>query len=257
MKRHLHIARALTVALPMALLVAAVLRHYQSPDPSRAFPNDEIVIGVDGSFPPFALDAGGELHGLDIDLGRALARNIGLPARFVSVSFNSLYDSLISGKVDLLISALRVEPARRDDVRYSRPYFDNGLVLVSDASAALAPDEIAGARIAYEYASSADSQIRAWERALMRIEKRPYELPAHALDALRYGQADGALVDATTYRLYVKSQEEWRANATFVTHDPYAIAAGLDRTDVGKLVDGELSALKQSGELARIVATWL
>ena len=212
---------------------------------------------MDGSFPPFAYDDGGELRGLDIDLGLALAREIGLPARFASISFNGLYDSLISGKVDLLISALRVEPARRDDVRYSQPYYDNGLVLVSEASTKLAPDEITGARVAYEYASSADSQIRAWERAGIRIEKRPYELPAYALDALRYGHVDGALVDATTLRLYAKSLDDWRPQVEFVTHDPYAIAARLDRSDAWRLVDGALSALKQSGELARIVAAWL
>ena len=257
MKRRRQIARALTVALPLLFLVVAVLRHYQPPDPDRAFPNGEIVIGVDGSFPPFAYDDGGGLRGLDIDLGLALAREIGLSARFVSISFNGLYDALISGKVDLLISALRVEPARRDDVRYSQPYYDNGLVLVSEASAELAPDALAGARIAYEYASSADSQIRAWERAGMRIEKRPYELPAYALDALRYGHADGALVDATAFRLYAKAQGDWRANVAFLTHDPYAIAARLDRSDAWKLVEGALSALKASGELARIVETWL
>ena len=189
--------------------------------------------------------------------GVALAREIGLPARFVSISFNGLYDSLISGKVDLLISALRVEPARRDDVRYSQPYYDNGLVLASMPGGALQLNALAGARIAYEYASSADSQIRAWERAGIRIEKRPYELPAYALDALRFGQAAGALVDATTYRLYAKTQRDWRANVDFVAHDPYAIAARLDRSDAWQLVDSALSALKASGELARIVATWL
>ncbi|MYD11079.1 MAG: amino acid ABC transporter substrate-binding protein [Chloroflexi bacterium] len=257
MKRRLQVTRALTVALPLLFLVAASLRHYQPLDPAVAFPAGEIVIGVDASFPPFAFDEGGESRGLDIDLGIALAREIGLSARFVSISFNGLYDSLIAGKVDLLISALRVEPARRDDVRYSQPYYNNGLVLVSEASASLEPEALAGAPIAYEYASSADSQIRAWERAGMRIEKRPYELPAYALDALRFGQAEGALVDATSYRLYAKTQSDWRANVSFVTHDPYVIAARLDPSDAWKLVDSALSALKASGELARIVETWL
>ena len=257
MKRYLQIARALTVALPLLLLGVAALRHFQPPDPARAFPAGEILIGVDGSFPPFAYDDGGELRGLDIDLGLALAREIGLPARFVSISFNGLYDSLISGKVDLLISALRVEPARRDEVRYTQAYYDNGLVLVSEPGAALELDALAGARIAYEYASSADSQIRAWERQGTRVDKRPYELPAQALDALRYGQAEGALVDATTFRLYAKSQGEWRANTEPVRHDPYAIAARLDRSEAWKLAESALSALKASGELARIVEAWL
>ena len=175
----------------------------------------------------------------------------------MSISYNGLYDSLISGQVDLLISALRVEPARWDDVRYSQPYFDNGLVLVSESGAALNPDELAGKRIAYEYASSADSQVRAWEREGARIEKLAYELPSHALDALRFGQADGALTDATTFRLYGKTQAEWRPSARFVSHDPYAIALRLDRRDAWKLVENALAALKDSGELARIVEEWL
>ena len=257
MKAAARLLSGLTVALPLAFLVVAALQHYQPPDPAAAYPSGEIVIGVDGSYPPFAYDDSGELRGLDIDLGKALGREIGLPARFVSISFNGLYDSLISGKVDMLISALRVEPARREEVRYSRPYYDNGLVLVSEVGWSLDPDELGGKRIAYEYASSADSQIRAWESEGIRIQKLPYELPAHALDALRYGQADGALTDATTFRLYANSPGEWRPDAEFVTHDPYAIAVRKDRVDAWKLVERALSALKDSGELDRIIEAWL
>ena len=257
MKRRLRILRGMTVALPLLVLAVGIARHYQPPDPAVAFPAGAIVIGVDASFPPFAYDDGGQLRGLDIDLGLALAREIGLPARFVSISFNGLYDALISGKVDLLISALRVEPARREDVRYTQAYYDNGLVLVSARGAALNHGELAGRRIAFEYASSADSRIRAYERDGARIEKRPYELPAHALDALRFGQADGALTDATTFRLYARGQEEWQPETEYVTHDPYAIAVRIDRAEAGKLVDNALSALKDGAELARIKATWL
>ncbi len=257
MNPQLRVLRALTLTLPLLVLAAGILRHYQPPDPAIAFAAGEIVIGVDGSFPPFAYDDGGELRGLDIDLGLALAREIGLPARFVSISFNGLYDALISGKVDLLISALRVEPARRDDARYTQAYYDNGLVLVSARGAPLDADALSGTRIAYEYASSADSQIRAWERDGARIEKLPYELPAYSLDALRFGQADGALTDATTFRLYKREQSEWQPEIRYVTHDPYAIALRRDRADAWKLVESAVSALKESGELAKIVAAWL
>ena len=98
-------------------------------DRAEAFPRGEIVIGIDASYPPFAIDEGGTLTGLDIDVAEAIATEIGLPARFVNIGYYGLYDALISGKVDLLISALRVEPSRMADVLYTRHYFDNGLVL--------------------------------------------------------------------------------------------------------------------------------
>ncbi len=250
------LTRYLATLVLLALLVA-LLRHYEPPNRDAAFPTSEIVIGVDGSFPPFALDDGGNLQGLDIELGQAIAAEIGLPARFVNIGFYGLYDSLISGEVHLLISALNVDRARMDDVRYTQPYFDNGLLLVSPSTAPLTHErDLAGARIAYEFASQADSHIRDWERNGLAIERLPYELPSYALDALRLGSADTALVDASALRLYANEWEAWKVEYQYLTHEPYAVAVRIDHIDAWKLVDGALSTLKDKGELARIVAKW-
>ncbi len=237
-----------------AAAFAALIRHAAPPNVSSAFPAGEIVVGVDGSFPPFALDDGATLQGLDIDLAKSIARDIGLPIRFRNIGFYALHDALISGQVDVLISALRVDPARMDDLRYTASYFDNGLLLVTDADdMAAQPDALDKARIAYEYASSAESHIRAWEEDGRNLSRRPYELPQYALDALRLGQAEAAIVDATTFRLYQSARNGWSAKSEFITHDPYAIALRIDRVDAWKLVDSALAALKESGELGRIV----
>ncbi len=241
------------LAIAAAAFVFLLLGYEPPPDKEKAFPNGEIVIGVDASFPPFALDDGETLEGLDIDLARAIGRELGLPIRFVNIGFYSLYDALISGRVDLLISALRVDPARMDDVRYTRSYFDNGLVLVTAADAPPVDFE----RIAYEYASSADSQLRAWESEGRVMQRLPYELPQYALDALRLKQADAALVDAITYRLYQKEQGSWRSSYRYITQELYAAAIQIDRIDAWKLVDGAMAALKERGELARILEKWL
>ncbi len=234
------------------------LRIEAPPDPAKAFPTGEIVIGVDASFPPFALNDGSTLTGLDIDLARAIAAELDLPLRFVNIGFYSLHDALISGRVDLLISALRIDRARMDDLRYTRPYFDNGLVLAQAAGAPeLNFDEPAKTRIAYEYASSAEGQIRAWEAAGRRLLKLPYERPEHALDALRLGLADAAIVDATTLRLYQRSRADWMADQRYLTNEPYATAIRIDRADAWRLVDGALETLIASGEVAIIIGKWL
>ena len=245
------------VILAALTLFFVLLRHYRPPDRNKAFPSGEIVVGVDASFPPFALDDGESLTGLDIELAIALAQELDLEIRFVNIGFYSLYDALLSRKVDLLISALRVDSARTDDVRYTKAYFDNGLLLVtaSDVPSSVI-DSPATNGIAYEYASSADAQIRAWEEDGKVISRLPYELPEHALDALRFGIADAALADATTLHMYQSAQSEWKGNYEFVTHEPYAIALKFDRIDAWKLVDRALATLKERGELARIIVRW-
>ena len=225
MKRCRPALTRIVIALVLSALSVALLRHYQPPDRTAAFATGEIVIGVDGSYPPFALDDRGILQGLDIDLGRAIAAEIELPARFVNIGFYGLYDSLISGEVHLLISALSVDRARMDDVRYSQPYFDNGPLLVSPSAAPLTHErDLVGTRIAYEYASRADSHIRDWELHGLAVERLPYELPAYALDALRLGLADAALVDASTLHLYANEWAEWKIGHRYITHEPYAVA---------------------------------
>ena len=255
--------KALILTIPIAILVALILaillwRQERPPDIRSAFPSGEIVVGVDASFPPFALDDGEVMRGLDIDLARAIASKLDLQLRFVNIGFYALHDALISGHVDMLASALRIDPARMDDLRYTRAYFDNGLVLVRAADApALDIESLSNARIAYEYASSADSQVRAWEEDARSVERLPYELPEYALDALQMGLADAAIVDAITLRLYESAAREWSARHDYITSEPYAIAVRIDRVDAWQLVDGALDALKQSGELARIIDDWL
>ncbi len=254
-------ARYLAILMAAALAAVLVIVHIPlegTPNISSAFPSGEIVVGVDASFPPFALDDGETLGGLDIDLASAIAAELNMPVRFLNIGFYALHDALISGQVDILVSALRIDPARMDDLRYTQSYFDNGLVLVRAADAPLADiKSLAHARIAYEYASSAEGRVRAWEEDGRSISRLPYELPQYALDALQLGLADAAIVDAITLRLYENAEGNWTARYQYITHEPYAIALRSDRIDAWQLVDGALESLIESGELARIIGKWL
>ena len=247
----------LLIAFVAAVIAAGLWRHYQPPDLELAFPAGEIVIGVDGSFPPFALDEGGGLAGLDIELAEALGAEIGLPVRFVNIGYYALYDALISGRVDMLAAGLRIDPARMAAIHYSQPYFDNGWVLAWAADERLDAGDLDGVAVAYEYASGADSLVRAWTAAGRAITQMPYELPAYALDAVRLGQAQAALVDLITLRQYARRHESWQYQQRRLTSQPYAIALRKDRVDAAKLLERAMCALKERGELARLLRAWL
>ncbi len=251
------LTRALLAAVCLALSFS-LWRHYGPPDPRRAFPTGEIVFGVDGSHPPFALADGATLRGLEIDLARAIARELNLAPRFVNSGYYGLSDALVSGRVDAAIAGLRVEPSRTQDLRYTQAYFDAGIVIVAaDGESRLALEEFAGERIAYEFASGADGLLRARQSEGFVFEPLPYELPGYALDSLRLGLAEAALVDATSWLLHRRQAPDWGSRFAYVAHEPYVIALRFDRVDAWKLLERALSALKASGELARIVDAWL
>jgi len=90
---------------------------------------------------------------------------------------------------------LLIDLTRLNDVHYSQPYFNAGLVLVSDKGLAQMA-ELPGHSLAYEYGSEADAQARTGCGEFCRSRRALTNWRAIALDAARLGDADAALVDA-------------------------------------------------------------
>jgi ABC-type amino acid transport substrate-binding protein len=226
--------------------------------PSRElFPYGELRVGVDASYPPFAVATADDLWGIDIDLGRELAARLDIPVRFVNLGFDGLYDALRTDQVDVLISALLIDPTRYGAVRYSPPYFNAGLLLITASDDIDSMDRLSGRVLAYEFGSEADSEARRWLRRIQPFETQPYELPAYALDAARLGQADAALVDAISARLYLREHPEWNANTHIVTVAPYAIASRANRPDVADAISRVLEDMLTDGTVDALIDKYL
>lgn len=241
----------------LILLFAGFWLYTRSRPTETPFPYDEIRIAIDASTPPFALANGSDLTGLEIDLGKALGEELGLPVRFINMGYDGLYDSLRADQTDIVLSQLVIDPLKMGDVLYTRPYFDAGLVLVSSVSHSI--DEmssLSGKRLAYEFGSSADAEARLWARRIRQFETLPYELPEYALDSIRLGDADAALVDAISARIYLREHHNWQVQFIYVTHIPFAIATSIDRPQTWQAIDRALQALIQDGTLHTIINRW-
>lgn len=218
----------------------------------------ELRVGVDASYPPFAVATSDDLFGLEIDIATTLGERLDIPVRFVNLGYDGLYDALKVDQVDMLISTLLIDPARRNDVIYTLPYFNAGLVLVSAAeSPYTSMDAMPGNRLAYEFGSSAEAEARKWLRRVLPFESRPYELATYALDAVRLGEADAALVDATTARLYLRDHPDWNAQFHPVTDTWYAIATRSDRGEAWAAINDALQSMIEDGTLNALIAKWM
>lgn len=253
---------ALALIAVLALIAASLLirRATERPIPPRElFPYAELRVGVDPSSPPFAAFSEDGLFGLEIDLARELGARLDLPVRFVTLGFDGLYDALKTDQVDALIAGLIIDNSRLRDVHYSQPYFNAGLVLVSD-NAIERMEDLANyddASIAYEFGSEGDSEIRTWLRRVSPFEMRPYERPSDALDAARLGDADAALVDAVSAGLYLREHPDWNAHSTVITDNLYAIATQSRRPEISFAIRDALQGMIDDGTLQALIERWL
>lgn len=242
------------------VLFSLVWNAFERPGPPvhELFPYGEMRIGVDASYPPFAVATSDDLYGLDIDLGHALGERLGVPVRFVNMGYDGIYDAVRADQVDVVISALLIDPSRTAEVYYTVPYFDAGLVLVSSAGNAVGTmQDVAGHALAFEFGSEADEQARLLTRRVAHFDTLPYEVPQYALDAVRLGIADAALVDAVSYHVYMRDHGEWQARVSNVTHAPYAIAVRIDRFERWEAVNRALQRLIADGTVEEILSRWL
>ncbi len=256
-------------------------------------------VGMDASFPPFETIApDGTLVGFDVDLARELAQRIGpavstaeksevegIEVQFVAnLPYDGLYDALAVDRVDLVISALVVNPARMADFAYSTIYFDAGQVLVvravgtetkeqgSEPVEGTCPEavegmtDLAGCTLAVEFGTQGDLEARKWARRLSDLTVVPYQTAAEALAAVATGEADAALVDhvsalaAATKTLRVSEDPkgfELAIVAGPVVEEPYAVAVHRESRHLLRAINRALAEMQADGSLEALAAKWL
>lgn len=216
-------------------------------------------VGVDPTFPPFALAEGADVRGIDVDLARALAEEMGLEARFTYFGYDGLYDALTTGQVDALISALVVVPDRMADVAYTGSYYDAGQVLIVLAGSDLTGmADLDGRALAVELGALGHVEALDWQRRLPRLIVKTYGGVDEALAAVAAGETAAALVDSVSGRLYLRDHPTPLALLSDpVASEPYVMAVRIGDRTLHRDLSAALAALEANGELDRIIARWL
>jgi len=218
-------------------------------------------VGMDASFPPFeSIGPDGAVQGLDVDLARDISRRLDVEAEFVAnLPYDGLYDALTARRVDIVISALVVNPSRTADYAYSRTYFNAGEVIVTrkENGESISADHLEGCSLAVVLGTVGDRSGRRWARRTLDLSLVQYRTPAEALRAVREGETDAALVDHVSA---VGGTGE--GSGLMIVGDPvsdtlYACAVRHDSVKLLKAVNCALRAIEDDGTLDQLITRWL
>lgn len=217
-------------------------------------------IGLDPTYPPFEVADASDVWGLDVDLARAIAAELGVTAEFVYFGYDGLYDALLTEQADVLISALVVDESRTRDFAYSDPYFNAGQILLvaADETEIAGMADMNGRTLAVELGSQGHVEALSWQRRVPNLTIQPYNSPEAALTALTNpATADAVLIDAISGRLFLADNPDLRRLPQPVTVEPFAIVTRHDDGDLRDALNDALQTLQASGELDTIVESWL
>ncbi len=255
------VLRTCLAAVLIVLVASASAFAEEERGLSRILKTGELRVGVSGEQPPLNMTAkSGELIGMEIALMRVLAQSMGVEVRFIKRPFGQLLDTLDAGQVDLVMSGMTINPERIQRAAFVGPYYTSGkTILTKNAklAAATIPQDLEAMEpkmVALAGSTSEAFALRSLSRASLTTTSTLEEAIAKVLD----GSADLLVADLETC-LFAALRHEGAgllvSDARF-TVEPMGIAVPLEESRLANLLEHYLSALRESGALAKARNFW-
>lgn len=245
------------MALSSALLLAALpARTAQAADLKQVQERGELRWGGDlQGGEPFVFEdekQPGKLQGFEVEIADALARELGVRAKFMQNDWSNLVPALERGDFDVILNGLEETRERAERIRLSRPYYVYGETLTVRRGATYRSlADLAGKRVGTLNQTVAHDLLEASpaEAVLYEGQQEPY------LD-LAKGRTEAVLLDHVIADRYGCVLPELVCLPEDVARGHYVIGLGKDAAALQRAVDGALERLKRSGELQAILTRW-
>ena len=168
---------------------------------------DKIRFATEATYPPFEYaSANGEILGFDIDIAKALCKEINAECTFSSQPFDSLVPSLNIGKFDAVIATLGITKERGEKVELSKPYYTSAATLISLKTANLefSLSSLKGKTIGIQIGSTFGSYLQ--DKFGDSVKVNAYASIENAFLDLDVGRIDVVMGDAPIIKLWIKTR---------------------------------------------------
>lgn len=216
----------------------------------------EVVWGgdVQGGEPYVYDDPADPKHiiGFEVDIANALAKRLGVRARFSQADWSNLVPGLERGDFDIVLNGLEDTPARRARIIVSHPYFVFGETLaVRKGSGFRSLDALAGHRVATLNQSYAMDLLtrRKFDIALYEGVLEPYT-------DLELDRVSGVLLDHIIANRYGCHRSQVECLPGDVARGTYIVGIRRGEERLAKAVNGAIDGMIADGELRHILEHW-
>ena len=224
----------------------------------QAANSNTLKVGSTIDFAPFEFQDENqkEYQGFDMDLIRALGKEMGKEVDISNIGFDGLIPALQAGNIDVVISGMTITDERKENVLFSDPYYKSGLTIVvrSDDTSINSFADLAGKNIAVQIGTTSSNEAKKIENASVK----EYNTPADCFIELQNQGADAVINDrpVNDYAIVQGGIQGVKSLSDVLTAEDYGIAMAKTNTDLQKQVNDALKKLHDNGEYDKIYTKW-
>lgn len=215
-------------------------------------------VGCNADFAPFEFQDvdGKEYAGFDMDLIRAIGKEMGYKVDIQNLNFDGLIPAMESNNIDVIISGMSITDERKNKVTFSKPYYQSGLTIVvkSDNTAIKGFKDLEGKKIAVQIGTTGATEAK----KIPNAEVKEFNSSADTFMELKAGGVDAVVNDRPVNDYYIAKSNEKNAKTLddILTAEDYGIAMSKKNPELAKQVDAALDKLKENGEYNKIYEKW-
>ena len=241
-----------TLALLLSLASCKRKEATESSDASKP-----LVVGMELAYPPFeTISSQGTPAGVSIDLAGALGGYLHRPVRIENIPFTGLIPSLLTGKIDLIISSMTDTPEREKTIAFSDPYLSIGLAVLAGNKSGLTGGMGAGGldqpgrTLAVRQGTTAQS----WAlEHLKQAKVLVFDKESSAVMEVAQGKADGFLYDQmSVWKNHQEHPAETIALLQPLQRESWAIGLRPEEKKLREQINSFLKSFRSSGGFERL-----
>ncbi|WP_346353455.1 basic amino acid ABC transporter substrate-binding protein [Azotosporobacter soli] len=217
-----------------------------------------LKVGAETTFPPFEFqdEQSKEYVGFDMDLARAVGKQMGYEVQIQSMGFDGLIPALEGGNIDLIVSGMSITPERAEKVSFSKPYYKSGLSIIvkADNQTIKGFKELEGKKIAVQIGTTGAEEAKKIKGATVR----EFNSNAESYMELKAGGVDAVVNDLPVNQYYMAKSGDKSAKllSEISNAEDYGMAIAKKNGELTEKVNKALEELKKNGEYDKIYEKW-
>ena len=249
MKKLLSIVLALVMVLALGSLVGCGKE-------------EKLTVYTEAGFAPYEFVYNNEVVGVDIEIMKAVAKELGKEIEVKDVLFDTIVGAVKSGKADVGAAGITITPERAEEVSFSVPYSstEQYVIVKTDNTTISTVETLKGLKIGVQQGTTSDLLVDGLikDNTLAGSTLVPYNAPAVAAAALGT-KIDAVVTDKLTAQIIVngsnnayKSFKLVKADGTDAAEvEEYGICVNKDNMELLESINKVITKLLADGSIAK------
>lgn len=212
---------------------------------------DKLIMVTEASFAPYEYYSNGEIVGVDVDIAREIALEMGRELVVKDVAFDSIIHEVKSGKADIGVAGISYSDERAKQVDFSLEYTTSRqVVLVRKNSKINSIDDINGKKIAVQLGSVADMYVSDMYNNKNIIREKKY---LAAIQDLKDKKVSVVVMDELPALEIVRENDDIKIFNDILAEDSYGIIVDKGNRELLDVINRVVERLKQEGKIDEFI----